>query len=300
MEQQDLAQMMHRLLAKMDDYQAKMDETQAKMDENQAKADVNQARLDANHEKRMAMIKAWRRTDTKDNEEEAMACEEKTEVRLEEEEEPTSVEMKLEVADEREVPVQDAAKMPVGEPGKKRRDRRRLAAQCRQKKEEELTEMIGKTHREREDSTSADVKERQETTVCHEATEADIGEMEPIDRAIAILKQTIATTDLNGNTEEMECEEPASVEMRPEVAHQEVPREDAAVMLVIRLRKQRTGRKQDAGRREEPEKLNRGICGSREKLAAACRKVSRRATVAWRRRNVLRQIPTHGSCGLRK
>jgi hypothetical protein len=82
-------------------------------------------------------------------------------------------------------------------------------------------------------------------------------------------------------------EEPASVEMKPEVAQQEVPREDAAVMPVRGLRKQRRGRRQAAGRREEPEKLNRGICGSREKLAAACRKVSRRATVAWRRRNVL-------------
>jgi hypothetical protein len=47
-------------------------------------------------------------------------------------------------------------------------------------------------------------------------------------------QETIATTDLNGNREEMECEKPTSVEMKPVVAHQEVPREDAAVMPVKR------------------------------------------------------------------
>jgi hypothetical protein len=88
--------------------------------------------------------------------------------------------------------------------------------------------------------------------------------------------------------------------MKPEVAHEEVPMEDAAVMPVGGLRKQRRGRKQAAGRCEEPEKLNREICGSREKLAAACRKLSRRATVAWRKNNILRKSWTQESCGLRK
>jgi hypothetical protein len=174
--------------------------------------------------------------------------------------------------------------MPVGEPRKRRRDQRHLAAQRHQKKEEELTKMVETTHQECEEPTSADMKECQDTTVCHEATEADIEKMESFDRPIAILEQmipmmeanqeTIATTDLKGNTEEMECEEPASVEMKPEVAQQEVPREDAAVMPVRGLRKQRRGRKQAAGRREEPKEVNQGICGSWEKLAAACRKVS--------------------------
>jgi hypothetical protein len=95
-------------------------------------------------------------------------------------------------------------------------------------------------------------------------------------------------------------EEPASEEMKPEVAHEEVPKEDAAVMPVRGLRKQRRGQKHAAGRREEPEKLNRGICGPRENLAATCRKVSRRATVAWRRRNILRKFWTRRSCRLRK
>jgi hypothetical protein len=43
----------------------------------------------------------------------------------------------------------------------------------------ELTETVEKTHRECEEPTSADMKAFQETTVCHEATEADIEKIEP-------------------------------------------------------------------------------------------------------------------------
>jgi hypothetical protein len=86
-----------------------------------------------------------------------------------------------------------------------------------------------------------------ERTTCQEATKANPEKMEPIDRAIAILEhmiattkanqETIATTDLKGNPEEMECEEPTSVDMTPEVAHEEVPKEDAVVMPVREPRK---------------------------------------------------------------
>jgi hypothetical protein len=65
------------------------------------------------------------------------------------------------------------------------------------------------------------MKAWQETTVCHEATEADI-----------------------------EKSEPDSGMMQSVAEHQEVPREDAAVMPVRGLRKQRRGRKQAAGWRE--------------------------------------------------
>jgi hypothetical protein len=136
---------------------------------------------------------------------------------------------------------------------------------------QELTEAVKQTHRECEEPTSADMKACQETTVCHEATEEDIEKIE-LDSG---MMQSVAE-------------------------HQEIPREDAAVMPVRGLRKQRRGRKQAAGRREEPKELNRGICGSREKLAAACRKVSRRATVAWRKRNILRKSWMQRNCGLRK
>jgi hypothetical protein len=45
--------------------------------------------------------------------------------------------MKLEVAREQEVPREDAVDMPVWQPRKRRRDRRHLAAVCRQKKEQD-------------------------------------------------------------------------------------------------------------------------------------------------------------------
>jgi hypothetical protein len=73
------------------------------------------------------------------------------------------------------------------------------------------------------------------------------------------------------------------------------------MVIPVRRRKRRhRGRKKAAGRRLEPKELNRGDRGSRKKLDAACRKVSRRATVAWLKRNVFRKSWTCGYCGLRK
>jgi uncharacterized protein with PIN domain len=82
-------------------------------------------RLDASHK-----MTAWL-TDTNDNQVETKASQETMEACLECKE-PASVEMKPEVADE--VPLEDAARMPVGEPGKRRQDRH-LAAQRRQKEQ---------------------------------------------------------------------------------------------------------------------------------------------------------------------
>jgi hypothetical protein len=59
------------------------------------------------------------------NRKETTACQETTEARLEVEE-PASVDMTLDVADNQEVPMEDAAEMPAGEPRKRRRDRRNL------------------------------------------------------------------------------------------------------------------------------------------------------------------------------
>jgi hypothetical protein len=90
--------------------------------------------------------------------------------------------------------------------------------------------------------------------------EANMGSMQ------AELKSAIKDLKINGE-ETMACqetmearlegkEEPASEEMKPEVAYQEVSREHATVMPVAGLRKQRRGRKQAAGRRKEPKELN--------------------------------------------
>jgi hypothetical protein len=63
--------------------------------------------------------------------------------------------------------------------------------------------------------------------------------------------------------------------------HQDIPNEHIAVMPVAEPRKRRRGRKSTAGRRGEPKERIRGICGSRRKLAAAYRKVSRHAALVW-------------------
>jgi hypothetical protein len=109
------------------------------------------------------------------------------------------------------------------------------------------------------------MKECKDTTVFHKATEADIEKMEPFYRAIAILEQmiamtktnqeTIATTDLKGNPEGMECEKPAPVDMTPEVAlDQEVPVENAAGMPVGEPKKRRRGGRNLAAVRRQKKK----------------------------------------------
>jgi hypothetical protein len=104
------------------------------------------------------------------------------------------------------------------------------------------------------------------------------------------LTETIAKTQAEPREEMMQSAE----------EQQEVPREDAVVTLVRGQERRHRGWKQAAGRRGEPKELTRGDRGSRKKLAATCRKASRRATVAWLKRNVFRKFWTHGNCGLRK
>jgi hypothetical protein len=86
----------------------------------------------ADHKKMMARMDAWLR-DTNVTREKTMACQENREARLEGKEEPTSEDREPEVA--QEVPVEDAAVMPVREPRNRRRDRRNLAGGRRQKQQ---------------------------------------------------------------------------------------------------------------------------------------------------------------------
>jgi hypothetical protein len=76
------------------------------------------------------------------------------------------------------------------------------------------------------------------------------------------------------------------------VEYLEVPKEETVVKPVKGRKKWHRSKKQAAGRHEEPKELTRGICGSWRELAVACRKVSRRATVAWRKRNIFREVLT--------
>jgi hypothetical protein len=122
------------------------------------------------------------------------------------------------------------------------------------------------------DACILDIKnERKEMMACQDAMEANLVKTEPRE-------------EMMQSTEE----------------HQVVPREDAIVIPVRGRKRRHRGQKEAAGRRGEPKELTRGDRGSRKKLAAACRKAFRHATVAWRKRNVFRKSWTCGYCGLRK
>jgi hypothetical protein len=109
-------------------------------------------------------------------------------------------------------------------------------------------------------------------------------------------KESMACQDaMEANPEKME---PNREEKEAIVEQQEVSKEDAAVAKPVNeQRKRHRGRKLTARRHGEPKELTQGDCGSRTKLAAACRKVSHRAAVAWCKRNVFRKIWTEVYCG---
>jgi hypothetical protein len=85
-----------------------------------------------------------------------------------------------------------------------------------------------------------------------------------------------------------------------EADRREVSKEEVAEKSSRVTKKPHRGQRIGAGRRVKPTKLNRGDGESRKKLVATCRKVSRRATVAWRKRPIVRDIRTQGNCGRRQ
>jgi hypothetical protein len=74
--------------------------------------------------------------------------------------------------------------------------------------------------------------------------------------------------------------------------HQEGPKEGAVVEPFKGRKKQHRGQKLAAGRRGDPKELTREICGSRKELATAGRKMTRRAGVAQREGNFIREYST--------
>jgi hypothetical protein len=106
---------------------------------------------------------------------------------------------------------------------------------------------------------------------CHEATERDREKIEPEPR----MMQSVG-------------------------GHQEVPKEDAAVSPGGGLRKWRSDRNLASGRHQKPKGRIKASCESRRRLTIASRKMTRHATVAWRRNNTVRKIGTEKNCGLRK
>jgi hypothetical protein len=81
--------------------------------------------------------------------------------------------------------------------------------------------------------------------------------------------------------------------------HQEILKGEAAVMPVEGPRKQCRVQNLGAERRQKRKQRTRGNSRFRRKSAAACRKVSRRAKVAWRKRNI-RKIRKLEKCGRRE
>jgi hypothetical protein len=78
--------------------------------------------------------------------------------------------------------------------------------------------------------------------------------------------------------------------MQSEEEHQEIPKEEAAVMLVGEPRKWHRVCNLAAECRQKRMERTGGKTGSRRKSAIACRKVSHSAEVAWRKRNLFRNV----------
>jgi hypothetical protein len=90
------------------------------------------------------------------------------------------------------------------------------------------------------------------------------------------------TTACNGATET----KPYPEMMQSVEEHQDIHKEDVAVMPVGEPRKRRRVCNLASERSQKKKKRTRGKSGSRRKYAAAGRKVSRRAKLAWRKRNI--------------
>jgi hypothetical protein len=111
----DSQQMMELLLKEMRAWGEKMDEYQAKTDAVLLAMQV----METSHREMVAEATPERILET-------LACQE-MEAR-QEEEKPTSLDRKPEAAEERQVPEENAEVIPVGEPRKKRRKDREVAA----------------------------------------------------------------------------------------------------------------------------------------------------------------------------
>jgi hypothetical protein len=107
-------------------------------------------------------------------------------------------------------------------------------------------------------------------------------------------------SERTASQEDTEKPEPDSGMMQSAEEHQEFTKKDAAVIPVKGRKKRRRARKPGARPCGEPKELTRSDCGSGKHFAASRRKMTPRATVAWRKRNVFRIIGTNENCGPHK
>jgi hypothetical protein len=85
--------------------------------------------------------------------------------------------------------------------------------------------------------------------------------------------------------------------MMQSIEEHQVPNEEAAVMLVRKLRKWHRVQNVAVERHQKRKERTWGKIGSRRKSAATCRKVSRHAKVARQKRKLVRRIGTQENCG---
>jgi hypothetical protein len=163
------------------------------------------------------------------------------------------------------------------------------------------------------DAWIAKIKDaRKKKTACQEMMGANPEKMEPnpgeeeavvehqeIPKDVAVHSLRTCRSETAASQEDMETE-PDQGTMQSTEEHQEIPKGEAAAMPVGEPRKRRRVRNLAAERRQKRKERTRGNRGSRRKSAAACRKVSRRAKVAWHKRNLVRRIETRTNYGPRK
>jgi hypothetical protein len=156
--------------------------------------------------------------------------------------------------------------------------------------------------------------DREETTACHDEMEARINKTEPnsgeeetavnrneIPNEVVKVHPLRTCQSETAASQEATKTEPGPGKMQSVKEHQEIPKEDPAVMPVGELRKRSRGRNLAAGHRQKPKRRIQAGCESRGKSVAACKKMTRRATVAWRKRNpnIFRRTVIQGNCGPR-
>jgi hypothetical protein len=169
---------------------------------------------------------------------------------------------------------------------------------------EEITTKIEVRLKEEMRSTVSAIEDKMEVIVHSIRSERDGQIQRRIENAMErqeIPKEEAAVHTMRAWQEEtvasLECKKQGSKELESEGKRREVPTEEAAVKSSGITKTRHRGRHIAAGRRRESKELTQRDWGSREKLAAACRKVSRRAAVAWCKRNFSRNIRTLGNCG---
>jgi hypothetical protein len=144
------------------------------------------------------------------------------------------------------------------------------------------------------DARIADVKDaRKTTTACQEVTGANpdkiatnSGEKETVVEQQEIPNEEVAVHSLRtcrsetAASQEATKTEPDPEKMQSMGGHQEIPKEEAAVMPVGGLRKRHRDWNWAAGRRQKLEGRIQASCESSRRVTVACKKITSRATVA--------------------